>query len=652
MTKEERNQKQEKLIKECIAYFSNSGIINDEQSKIKLKQFVTQLVELEIGSFGHTLDDFELKVVDSYENNMTNGHFGRDGTNRSEFMFNLNQTYQYLNFPNKRMHVSGILRLCKTIFHEVEHCRQYEMVKTNVSSKDAIMFARDFALQDYLENGFYHDSRTLGNYDMYSLEKDANSVAYQRLEELHLPKHSDRAVEIGKMAAGQYSTLVGSMDGEKTYTISSRDKKRNYTITGERDDVSVEILDDAICARGRTDILISYPILQKEYNLDGSKKSADILLVNMQHELEEVKATNKLSDDEKRMVKKNIQHMYYELIYRAIEKAKPEELAKISQQFSQVEVCKIFNNMQAYFQGEMERKLGKTGAMASSTGNWKEQQDTRDRLVKYYEHKKESIGQIEGRLFQKENANLMQKDDNISLDTKERATETLSSDSKNDETWQKRLKLVRKIMSLYDISEADYQYERRAEDEQFNEEAVRKIVKPIEIDGRSVRVLPIGIKNLIADKTFYYDEEKGDNERHSEYTPRAIRNMINLLKAADNLTIDGGENFLLEFIQTPDVEYILGEMINGDTKLIGQLQERVEEAKRDNPAGICTHPKTKGELAKEASTLNTERTTPANFKSRFQDDIKKAGIDVGDVYQMAETIEKDMQQDRGNGLDR
>lgn len=56
--------------------------------------------------------------------------------------------------------------------------------------------------------------------------------------------------------------------------IDSKDGKVHYNSGGfkEKDDVIIPIIDSIICERGLTDTLLMFPILQKEYNLDGSKK--------------------------------------------------------------------------------------------------------------------------------------------------------------------------------------------------------------------------------------------------------------------------------------------------------------------------------------------------------------------------------------------
>jgi len=240
----------------------------------------------------------------------------------------------------------------------------------------------------------------------------------------------------------------------------------------------------------------------------------------------------------------------------------------------------------------------------------------------------------------------------------EKQEKNQSHNSKTDETWAKRLDMVKKIMDMYDLTEEDYQYEKRTQMEGLNEDAVRKILQPIEIEGKSIHVIPKPINNLLTDRITYLSDGKSD-EQSSKYTSKATSEMINLLKAADNLSIDGGRNYLLELIKVPDIEYKLGQMINGDTKLIEQLKGKAEENER-NGKTAPSHPKTKGELAKETrikmaqtrtSGRGTENQSP-NFKTTLKSAIREAGIDIGEVYGITDKIQKDMQQDRGTGMDK
>ena len=134
--------------------------------------------------------------------------------------------------------------------------------------------------------------------------------------------------------------------------------KSTYESNGlqERDDVTVPILDDLISVRGKTEILREYPILQKEYNLDGTKKSAIDLIKNMKDEIQDISQNSELSNKEKEQLIKDGQEMYYELIYRRIEKGTPEQIAELVTQIGKDESKEIFERISHYFQIQLENR--------------------------------------------------------------------------------------------------------------------------------------------------------------------------------------------------------------------------------------------------------------------------------------------------------
>lgn len=214
------------------------------------------------------------------------------------------------------------------------------MVDKNVSSRETIAYARDFVLKIMLKKVLIER-----NYRTLAVEANANEKSYNRyLEIIEEDSMSlERDIEIGRMSTGRYSGIINL----------KKEKKELY----QRDDIAIEILDDIICKRNKIEMLKLYPILQKEYNMDGTKKSASELIQNMLSEIKSILGNKELSEEEQKLVIKDTKFMYYELIYRALEKITSEEIFKIEQQIGKDKSIKIFNNMQQYFQKEMEIKI-------------------------------------------------------------------------------------------------------------------------------------------------------------------------------------------------------------------------------------------------------------------------------------------------------
>lgn len=368
MTKEEKIAIQKKEMTGCMNYFKNNQLdFNDTKLLQKMQNSITRIFQVEIEELGYSYqpnrDDsqntFGLEFINDSKETFRGQCHNSDG--KSSITYNIARLYSDLQSPDVDKRLLACKTLYKTVFHEIQHHRQYLMARTNVSSKDGLTYAKDFALSRYLEKDWYSRDKKTGNYDAYSIENNANEVGYrQYLETMGL---SDKEItdlmniEQGKFNIARYKANVNSWDGQSHYESDGLQ---------ERDDVTVPILDDLICVRGRTEILKHYPILQKEYNLDGTKKSAIDLIKNMQKEIQDISQNQGFSNEDKAKLIRNGQEMYYELIYRQIEKSTPEQIAEIVKQIGKDESKELFGKISHYFQCEMEDRLGKSAEMASA----------------------------------------------------------------------------------------------------------------------------------------------------------------------------------------------------------------------------------------------------------------------------------------------
>lgn len=285
----------------------------------------------------------------------------QNGSGRPNIIYNIAHLYRDLQSPDVDKRLLACKTLFKTVFHEIQHHRQYLMAKTNVSSKDGLRYARDFALMSYLEKDWYNGNKKVANYDAYTIENNANEVGYRQY--LEIMGLSDREItdlmniERGKFNISRYKANVNSRDGQTHYDSNGLQ---------ERDDVTVPILDDLICVKGRTEILTQYPMLQKEYNLDGTKKTAVELIKNLQQETQGISQNQSLTDADRKRLIQDSQQMYYDLIYRQIENSTPEQISQIAMQIGKKESKELFANMSHYFQCELENRLGQSAKMASA----------------------------------------------------------------------------------------------------------------------------------------------------------------------------------------------------------------------------------------------------------------------------------------------
>lgn len=377
MTREEKIMQERQEIEGILMYFVENKLDNSNLGIYKeIEKCITNVFRLEIEEMGYELDTngnnskngFNLDI--KFDSNDTRGGScspariidnGQLQQIKPSIMYNLYTMCRGLDNDNKEIRLTTIKNMFKTVFHELQHHRQECMAASNVSSKEAIGFARDFTLHRYLSREFYTGDGKTGNYNKLLTENNANEIGYNQYLEILGRGDSEvsklRDIETGKSNTNQYKIDVNSFDNKSHYKTNGLE---------ERMDATIPIIDDLIMNRGFTEILELYPILLKEYNLDGTKKSAVDLIMNMEEESRDILQMKGLSEKEKTTLIKDGQEMYYELIYRTIERSSPNKLKETKLQIGEEQFKQTLNKMEQYFQNEMERKIAKSATMASA----------------------------------------------------------------------------------------------------------------------------------------------------------------------------------------------------------------------------------------------------------------------------------------------
>lgn len=76
-----------------------------------------------------------------------------------------------------------------------------------------------------------------------------------------------------------------------------------------------------------------FPVLLKQYNRDGTRKSARVLLRNMLNEIEQIREREGIDEKEKEDLIKDCEGMYFELLYR--------EIIERNSKFSQIKILML-----------------------------------------------------------------------------------------------------------------------------------------------------------------------------------------------------------------------------------------------------------------------------------------------------------------------
>lgn len=362
----EKIEIEKNYMQQVMEYFKENNLdFNDEKIINDIKYIITHIFKVEVEEMGYHFDPnnpespdntFKLKILNDAKMKFRGQYLDycrmRNGKLEHRvpmIVLNLANLLEGLESTNSKLRLKTCKEMFKTIFHELQHHRQCVMAHSNISSNNVIRFARDFITMRILSKEWYSKDEKTGNYLEYTIENDANAAGYTRLlnvmgeedEELE----SRRDMHIGRRNISRYKINTTSADGSKRYA------SKGYR---EKDDVTIPVLDDLIKNENYRYILDEFPILKKEYNSDGSKKSAVSLIRNMQNEINQISRRKDLQKTIKEELIIDCKEMYYELIYRQLSDTQIDVLKR---NFGKEELTQIFNDMQKYFQDTMKKQI-------------------------------------------------------------------------------------------------------------------------------------------------------------------------------------------------------------------------------------------------------------------------------------------------------
>lgn len=367
MTNKEKKSAQKKEMINFMSYFKNHKLDFSDQKRLKIMQDeITKIVQLEIEDLGINYDpekqdsenEFLLKFINNpcYKEkgsyrivaNVQNGELVEE---KPELYYNIAYLYEDLESDDEETRLLACKILFSEVFHEIQHYNQERMTRLGVSCNEALLYARDIALDLYLENPWYSIDGKTGNYEQCAVESNASEVGYNKYLEIMGTEDriisSLRDIESGKFHISWYKANLCSRDNRFNYNFGKRQ---------QREDITIPILDHALSEGGMTALLIAYPILQKEYNLDGTKKTAKELVENMKQEFQELSQNTNLSEEVRQKQMKDMKEMYYELIYRQVKKSTPEQISELS---NEIDAKNILEQIQNYYHEELKNKLEK-----------------------------------------------------------------------------------------------------------------------------------------------------------------------------------------------------------------------------------------------------------------------------------------------------
>ncbi len=238
--------------------------------------------------------------------------------------FNENKILENLSSPDREKRITSFKELCLTVFHEVRHLEQYLMVD-NKSSYPSNVFASEYAMQNVFGKPFIDK-----HYYFLFTENDANEAACNTYLEI-MGEDKDienlRNLYSGKKVLGKYSSNLPDL--EEVMSIDSR----------------------------LTSIIDFYPVLQKEFDNNGIRKTSITLIQDKDSEILEIHSSSKLSTSEKKAQSKDLHELYFELLYRKLTVSSEEDIDQLVSINGLKKTQKLFEEMFIYFDNKMKEEM-------------------------------------------------------------------------------------------------------------------------------------------------------------------------------------------------------------------------------------------------------------------------------------------------------
>jgi len=212
-----------------------------------------------------------------------------------------------------------------------------------------------------------------------------------------------------------------------------------------------------------------------------------------------------------------------------------------------------------------------------------------------------------------------EKFEQISGKTVESSTEKTTSEPKRKRG--KKQAFVEGFISAYDLTEEEYQKDKRLEDEEFDVDRVKKI---IETKGLN--------RMLTSDLDGKWIGTPSQPDFKVQYSQKQVSAMARLLKAAEKLTKDKqlnpeGRNYLAEFANVPDIDYKLKKLkedFNDENSYMSELRQKARDCRKN---GVLQSGIEATEVSTRTGEIN-EQVGKIKQITRSKDEISK-GTEIG-----------------------
>ncbi|MGM9877994.1 MAG: hypothetical protein ACI33S_05015 [Bacilli bacterium] len=300
--KEELIKLEKQKVKEILDFVRINQLSKGTKDYEYFKKLISDLFIIDISLYKKNQDSVKLIFINDPDVTML-GNF-KDESNYDVFLDKIvndgsyevklnesNECFSKLDSSDVNLRVYACSELIRILFHEIRHYRQMQIVYSSESSDKALKYAKEYILI----NSINIRDRYRKNHDKYLSENDSELFSKNKISRYIPGIKKDNLDHIA-------SYLFETIEIEDKYFAKMKEVPRedyvNYFV-------------DALLNRQKGNLyyLKRYPILQKEYNMDGSKKSLTELVNNYYNELLEC-------NDKIKTI--NIKRMYFDIIYRRL----------------------------------------------------------------------------------------------------------------------------------------------------------------------------------------------------------------------------------------------------------------------------------------------------------------------------------------------
>ncbi len=337
------NDKEKEIIDSFLSVIKKRKIdIYNPKDKEYFENIIKSIIECELGE--HTNLVINFNDIDNYvgefnyirEYNKEKRKY--ENTLLSISFSNSSIIVECLNDDIKRR-LFAFKQILKCIYHELEHYKQFMRITSNISDRDSLLFAKDYIFSDeVLDKKTSLDTRKvyLMNHDNMAIESDANNNAFKKLiwyTDLDYVRNLD---QINVTSIDFYISDLIIEENNKFYRYD-----RVEYINSNVDEI----------VKNNPYLIQKFPILNKEYNKDGSKKDLLSLIISMYSEISYFDSLE-INNKDKTILIQNMLNMYYELIYNSLRITNDEDIKRLIDLIGKENYLNLLNNIKNLFRND------------------------------------------------------------------------------------------------------------------------------------------------------------------------------------------------------------------------------------------------------------------------------------------------------------